>query len=160
MVSEIKERLSPNIAPPITEATQRGISKPEAEDKRTERRCRIAAEAAKQCGRGILPAVNPTLSYQKMIAEAEKCDLVIFCYEGESTQPISRAIARARQILGERSTLDVAIVVGSEGGFSEKEAEMAKNAGFWVCGLGKRILRTETAATFALVCLAYELELL
>lgn len=134
-------------------------SKPDAEEKRTERRLRIAAEAAKQCGRGILPRVSPTLSFRGMIEAAAECDLVIFCYEGDSTQPISRAIATAREILTEKQALDVAIVVGSEGGFSEKEAEMAKNAGFSMCGLGKRILRTETAAAFALGCLVYEFEL-
>ena len=134
-------------------------AKPEAEEKRTERRCRIAAEAAKQCGRSVLPRVNPTLTYQKMIEEAGKADVVIFCYEGKETLPISHAISDAKRILEEKGSVDVSIVVGSEGGFSDKEAEIAREAGFSLCGLGKRILRTETAATFALGCLVYELEL-
>jgi len=50
-------------------------------------------------------------------------------------------------------------VVGSEGGFSNAEAKLAEDKGFHMCGLGKRILRTETAAMFALCCLVYESEL-
>ena len=52
-----------------------------------------------------------------------------------------------------------AIVIGSEGGFSLSEAERAAQNGFLMTGLGKRILRTETAASFVLACLVYQLEL-
>ena len=135
-------------------------SKPEAEAKRTERRCKIAAEAAKQCGRSVLPTVEPTLSFGKMLENAKISDVVIFCYEGRDTVPLSRAVSEVKRIIGEKGSAEVSVIVGSEGGFSEKEAETAKNAGFFMCGLGKRILRTETAATFVLSCLVYETELM
>ena len=135
-------------------------SKPDAEAKRTERRCKIAAEAAKQCGRSVLPTVEPTLSFQAMLEKAKSSETVIFCYEGEDTLPLSRAISEVKRIIGEKGNASVSVIVGSEGGFSEKEAEMAKNMGFFMCGLGKRILRTETAATFVLACLVYETELM
>ena len=53
----------------------------------------------------------------------------------------------------------VSIVIGSEGGFSIAEVGYAKEAGLTPVGLGKRILRTETASSFTLGCLVYELEL-
>lgn len=53
----------------------------------------------------------------------------------------------------------VAIVIGSEGGFSPEEADAASDAGLCLCGLGRRILRTETASGFVLSCLAYRFEL-
>ena len=132
-------------------------SKPEAEKNKLDRRNRIASEAAKQSGRALLPKVYATVSFDKMIEEASKSDVRLFCYEAEGTLPIGKQMKKALSEAGENPT--VAIVVGPEGGFSKKEAEKAASAGFLMCGLGKRILRTETAATFALSCLVYETEL-
>ena len=53
----------------------------------------------------------------------------------------------------------IAVVIGSEGGFSEREAEKAKATGLIPVGLGKRILRTETAAVFSLACIAYSFDM-
>ena len=130
--------------------------KPESEAGKTERRQRIALEAAKQCGRGIIPEVRPTMNFDSMIKEAKKSDLVLFCYEGDGTIPL-------RQIMSQRKNTetirDIAVIIGSEGGFSLDEAEKAVRAGAIPSGLGKRILRTETAGAFVLSCLVYEFEL-
>ena len=134
-------------------------AKPEAEEKRRERRNKIAAEAAKQCGRASLPSVGTTVSYNDMLREAADADLVLFCYEGEGTVPLGRAISALPDMINEKGRARISIVVGSEGGFSEAEASAAKEAGFVLCGLGKRILRTETAATFVLGCLVCKTEL-
>ena len=135
-------------------------SKPEAEDKKTERRLRIAHEAAKQCGRGILPCVYPTVNFVKMLEGIKACDLVLFCYEGEGTFPLGKLLNKElpRLLNGEKEP-DIAIVIGSEGGFSPDEAEMITSAGAVAVGLGRRILRTETASGFALACLVYAAEL-
>ena len=53
----------------------------------------------------------------------------------------------------------IALVIGSEGGFSLKEAGAAMENGFQLTGLGPRILRTETAPLFALACIACHFEL-
>jgi 16S rRNA (uracil1498-N3)-methyltransferase len=53
----------------------------------------------------------------------------------------------------------ISLVIGSEGGFSLKEVEKAKECGARIAGLGKRILRCETAPSFALACIVYETEL-
>ena len=126
--------------------------RPEKIASETERLGRIAAEAAKQCRRGVCPTVTPPLSFSGMLDAAKSADLALFCYEGEGTVPLPAA-------LPDTPPQTVSVVVGSEGGFSEGEANEAKNAGFALVGLGKRILRCETAPLFALSCLAFRYEL-
>ena len=129
-------------------------AKPEAEQRKTERRNRIAFEAAKQCGRGCIPEVLPTVSFDEMIERAGKAQTVLFCYEGEGTEPIGKLIACEGRLDGE-----IALVIGSEGGFSLEEAAIARQNRFHMTGLGPRILRTETAPVFALACISCMLEL-
>ena len=131
-------------------------AKADGEAEKTKRRCRIAAEAAKQSGRGRVPAVKPTVSFEQMLALTEECDLCLFCYEGEGTQTLA-SILQNEQGLPTRPR--IAVIVGSEGGFSPEEAARAEAAGMKMTGLGKRILRTETAAPFVLSCLVYRFEM-
>lgn len=130
------------------------------EAKKNERRNRIALEAAKQSGRGVVPTVHATVSYAEMLREAKKSDLALFCYEGEGTSPLPHWIEKWKHEtkLGDRIP-EIAIVIGSEGGFSLQEANEAIQAGLLPTGLGKRILRTETASGFVLACLVYALEM-
>ena len=114
------------------------------EEKKLERRRRIAVEAAKQSGRGALPAVHPTLSFAEAIRQAASADIPLFCYEGEGDRSLSEVLREKRRTDG--SLPSISVVIGSEGGFSQKEAEAARAAGLISVGLGKRILRTETAA--------------
>jgi 16S rRNA (uracil1498-N3)-methyltransferase len=133
--------------------------KPEQEDKKTERRQRIATEAAKQCGRGSIPEVVPTCRFSDVLQRACAVDIPIFCYEGEDTVPLRQLLQQKRTQLPTDAAPTISIVVGSEGGFSGAEAQAAKNAGFLMAGLGRRILRTETASSFVLSALVYEFEL-
>ena len=118
-------------------------------DKKGERRQRIALEAAKQCGRGVVPAVSAPTSYRAMLTRAASADLKLFCYEGEGTEPLGRILA------SHPHPASVAVIVGSEGGFSPEEADAALAAGCVLTGLGKRILRCETAPLLALSCLGF-----
>ncbi|MBE6546979.1 MAG: 16S rRNA (uracil(1498)-N(3))-methyltransferase [Ruminococcaceae bacterium] len=130
--------------------------KPEAEERKTERRGRIAAEAAKQSGRSVIPLVRSTVSFSEMLTEAQS-DLCLFCYEGDGTRPLGEVLKERKELLCNGGT--VSVVIGSEGGFSQSEVEAAKAAGMLPIGLGKRILRTETAPLFVLSCLVYVGEL-
>ncbi len=135
-------------------------AKPEAEARKTERRQRISEEAAKQCGRGIIPEVLPTLSFQGMLEAAAEADLVLFCYEADGTEPLPRVLNnRMPTIPTDKSRPTIAVIVGSEGGFSPEEAAEAARRGFSMISLGKRILRCETAPSFVLGCLSYQYEL-
>lgn len=134
--------------------------KADAEERKTERRARIAEEAAKQSGRSLLPIVRPTVSFEEMLARAAQSDLCLFCYEGDGTRPLGELLSEWRDALrGEKGDFSVSLIIGSEGGFSQREVQEAKNAGMMPIGLGKRILRTETAPIFALSCLVYVAEL-
>lgn len=126
------------------------------EPERTARRNRIAHTAAGQCGRGRIPAVRATCPFSEAVRDAAGAGLALFCYEGEGTQPLGEVLARAR---AEGVPADISVMVGSEGGFSPEEAERARSAGMTPVGLGKRILRTETAAVFVLAGLALTWEL-
>lgn len=126
--------------------------KEDREEKQRVRHQRIAHEAAKQCGRSILPTVDKTCSFDVAISEAAGADLALFCYEGggESIRKLAESASSAKRI---------SIVVGSEGGFSPEEAEMARCAGLSFATLGRRILRCETAPLFALAAISCSIEL-
>lgn len=86
-------------------------------------------------------------------------DIPLFCYEGDATAPLRSVLREKLASFPAGQLPTVSIVIGSEGGFSVDEASAAAQAGFLMVGLGKRILRTETASGFVLSCLVYELEL-
>ena len=130
-----------------------------AEDRKTERRRRIAAEAAKQCGRGLIPQVEDTVPFEKMLDMARECDVKLFCYEGDGTLPLGKIISERLVPDCDGEYPSVAVIIGSEGGFSQKEAMTAREIGMYSVGLGKRILRTETAPIFVLSAIAYVTEL-
>ncbi len=134
--------------------------KADAEERKTERRRRIAAEAAKQCGRSIVPEVTPTVLFADALNMAIESKLRLFCYEGDGTQPLGRVLAERLVSDADGRYPDVAVVIGSEGGFSVDEARRAQEAGLLPIGLGKRILRTETAPVFALSCIICAAELM
>jgi len=127
--------------------------KPDAEAKKTERRSRIALEAAKQCGRGYVPRVNPTVDFKTAVDKACDCELCILCYEGEAEQSLKALLKN------NSSAKTVSVFIGSEGGFSVDEVNYATKKGMNSVSLGKRILRTETASSFVLSCIVYETEL-
>lgn len=121
--------------------------------KKAERWQRIALEAAKQCGRSIIPQIGELMTFKEAVADAAKADIPLFCYEAEKGTTLPSALADAPD------SPTVSVIIGSEGGFSLKEAEYAAENGMKCVGLGKRILRTETASSFVLACLCYEFEL-
>ena len=114
---------------------------------------RIALEAAKQCGRGIVPEVALSVSFREALSEAAGADLPLFCYEDEQGRSIKNVLDSAEEIK------TVSVMVGSEGGFSEEEARAAAEAGMIPVGLGPRILRCETAPDYALSAISYRFEL-
>ncbi len=135
--------------------SSRCIKRPKAEkaEKQTARLSRIAEEAAKQCGRARIPTVTQPMSYSQMLGEATKSDLALFCYENEEGLTVKDIIS------GRERPDSIAVIVGSEGGFSPDEAEEAKAVGCVSVSLGNRILRCETAPSFVLSALSYEYEL-
>ena len=118
-------------------------------DKKVARWQRIAEEAAKQCGRGVIPRVAEPVSFKSAIEAAKGDGLCFMCYESEEQRSIGE-IERAEKY---------SFFIGPEGGFSAEEVEAAKAAGITSVSLGARILRCESASGFVLACLSYKNEL-
>lgn len=119
-------------------------------DKKIERLQRIAEEAAKQSGRGIIPTVRYLDSYEEVLKEAARQELKLFLYETGDRISMQEAIRRALPCT------TAAVITGPEGGFTQAEAQMARDAGFAVCAMGPRILRCETAPLIPLTAILYE----
>ena len=113
---------------------------------------RIAAEAAKQCGRGRTPIVSEPQSFKAAAAEAAKADIRLIPWEGERARSL-RAELEAATELGPNPTISV--LIGPEGGFDADEIEIALAAGISPVTLGRRILRTETAGGAVLAMILY-----
>lgn len=135
------------------------VAAPKKEEQKNERYNRIALEAAKQCGRGILPDVAlPLPNFGAVCRTFDQYDQVLLCYECGGV-PLRQALAQAPRPEGRR--LRLALVTGAEGGFAPEEAAAAQQAGAQIIGLGPRILRCETAplaAAAAILTLLGELE--
>ena len=102
-----------------------------------ERAERIALEAAKQCGALFLSEVEEQISFKDVLDRVKNYDKTWFCYENETRSPLAK-IAR-------EEGRAFALIVGSEGGFTDEEAAAAVAAGAKSVTLGRRILRAETA---------------
>ncbi len=134
-----------NIVPVLM---SRSIARPDEKSaaKKSTRLQRHALEAAKQSGRGIVPQVLDMISFAELINRVPQHELVITCYEAGG-EPLRAFIGEAK---------DIAIVIGPEGGIAENEIEALTKAGARIATLGKRILRTETAAIASITAVMYE----
>ena len=119
--------------------------------KKQERWQKIAHSAAEQSGRGIVPTVREPIPFAQAVREAAQAQVRFLCYEGERSQTMGEVLTPQAE--------SIAFLIGPEGGFSQKEVVLAKEAGLPSVGLGKRILRTETASTFVLSALVFHYEL-
>jgi 16S rRNA (uracil1498-N3)-methyltransferase len=99
---------------------------------------RVAREAAKQCGRAIIPEVEPPRPLAEWLADPGRADLALCLWEGDAV-PLRSLLDAAS------SPRSAVVVVGPEGGLAESEVATARAGGFAVASLGRRILRTETA---------------
>jgi 16S rRNA (uracil1498-N3)-methyltransferase len=117
--------------------------------KRHHRWERIAIEASKQCGRGVVPRIEFLQDYSEMLPKASPNALRLILWEREGI--------RLKEIL-ERSKekKKIFFVIGPEGGLSQGEVDEAKEAEFIAVTLGRRILRAETASLCFLSILQYE----
>lgn len=113
----------------------------------------IAESAAKQSRRRIIPQVAAPVSFAQALARAAEMDIKLIPYE------LAEGMDCTKQIftnLGEGK--DIAVFIGPEGGFEEKEIVRAKECGIQPITLGKRILRTETAGFTVMAWIMYQLE--
>lgn len=128
----------------------RCVSRPDEKSlkKKVERWQKIAASAAEQSGRGVIPEVVVLSSYGEALKRAALADKAILFYENEQAVTLRMSLQT-----GDYRT--VSLLTGPEGGLEAGEVEKARQAGLDICTLGKRILRCETAPLCALSAVMY-----
>ena len=141
-----------NIVPVLTDRIVAKLEKGKKEQEKLKRWNKVAVEAAKQCGRGILPEVLPPLSFKQAIDEMCKSSIPIMPYEELGHEGVSNL----KTVLSDLKTDKISVIIGPEGGFSDNEAEYAKSKNVNMVGLGRRILRTETVSSCILSAMMYE----
>ena len=120
-------------------------------ENKLERWRRIIREAAEQSGRGALPTLITPIPFEAAAPEATAHDRTLIAWEGEQERTV-------RDVLGGlRDVETVALFIGPEGGFEAAEVEEATAYGATPVTLGRRILRTETAAVVGAALVLYEL---
>jgi 16S rRNA (uracil1498-N3)-methyltransferase len=136
------------IAPFVSARTVPRLEREKIERRRA-RWEKIALSAAKQSGRARIPEILPLSEFADLVGHPWECSLKLFFWEGEAGQGLA-------QIQKEQVRPDsLLLVIGPEGGFSSEEASEAMRHGFQPVTLGKRILRTETAALAALAIVQF-----
>ncbi len=112
----------------------------------------ILKEAAEQSGRGLIPQLlPPTHLNEAVMSPRNDYSLRLIPWEDEQQTGI-------KAVLGQGKPVNVAVLIGPEGGFSSEEVQMATEAGFQRVTLGRRILRMETAAVVSAALIFHELE--
>lgn len=121
------------------------------EKRKTERWQRIAEEAAKQCGRGVIPKIEMPRTFQEALEEAMELDACLIPYELEKSNRLKASIHG-------KKIKNIGIFIGPEGGYEAFEIQSALDKGVIPVTLGTRIMRTETAGLAALSCIMYEFD--
>ena len=127
---------------------------------------KIAEEAAKQSGRGIVPEILPVMDFQDAVERAKSSDHILIPYElcedYSLTDRLRSSIREDAQDAGKKisghPSKSIAVFIGSEGGFERSEVELVEKNGGEQISLGHRILRTETAAIAVLAHLMLTIE--
>ena len=112
----------------------------------------IAISAAKQCGRATITKQTGVFKLKEVAEKIKNYDAFLVAYEAEDGLTLSNFL-----ISNKPNLKNIAIMIGAEGGFSEKEIEMLKTSGAKIVSLGNRILRTETAS---IVCAGLAMQIL
>ena len=144
----------------IPVAMKRCVVKIETKDeiKKITRWQKIAESAAKQSGRSTIPEIKNIINIEKVNQLIKEYDSVIVAYENEKENTIKHELLILKEKVKTNNKIEIAIVIGPEGGLEEKDVELLKQNGAKIVTLGNRILRTETVALNVLSVIMYELE--
>jgi len=138
--------------PVITERSLiRGLDATKAD--KIDRWRRIITEAAEQSGRGLIPELSRAISLEKAIGNLAGFGCCLIASRQTEGSGVRSALRRSDK--GASTT--IALLIGPEGGFTEEEVKRSQATGIVPISLGRRILRTETAAVVAASLILYEL---
>lgn len=141
-----------SIIPVITDRTVVQVDNNKSE-KKALRWSKIAREASKQCRRAMVPHISEPISFDEAISESKRYEAALLLYENESKKCLKETL----KCYNINKIKEIALFVGPEGGFTPHEIEKYTNSGFHVAGLGRRILRAETAAISVISIIMYEM---
>ncbi len=112
----------------------------------------VVVEAAEQCGRLTVPRIVPPLALADLPGQWPTARRLLFLDESGNGAPIAEVLASMKNTMKDK-TIQIGVLSGPEGGFSAAELDWLGKLPFsTAAGLGKRILRAETAAVAALAC--------
>ena len=121
---------------------------------RSERLDAISVAASKQCGRATLLKIDGIFSVSKVAEKVSSYDCFFVAYENETGETLADAIDKIKAT-GKKN---IAIMIGAEGGFDPEEIALLTRSGAHIVTLGKRILRTETAAIAGTALIMQEMD--
>ncbi len=124
-------------------------------DKKIERWKKIAEVAAKQSKRDIIPEIEDIKKVEEICNNTQKYDIILLAYENENKITLKQELKK----INKKENLKIGIIIGPEGGLSEKEVSTFEQRGIKSVSLGKRTLRTETAPIVMISDIIYEFEL-
>ncbi|GAA6618915.1 16S rRNA (uracil(1498)-N(3))-methyltransferase [Scytonema sp. NUACC26] len=139
------------VAPVMSDRT---LLKPSSQ--KLERWQRIAQEAAEQSERSFVPTILEPVPFSTALSSAN--DWQYICVARGNSPHLRNCLQNKEQMTNDNGQRTIAIAVGPEGGWTQKEVERAVEAGFQPVSLGRRILRAVTAPIVALSIVAAELE--
>lgn len=102
----------------------------------------VSASASKQCGRSSVVNINGVININQVCNNIKNYDKFYVFYEAEEKDNFKNHLLK----LLDTNVKNIAIMVGAEGGFDAQEIQKLTSSGAIIVGLGKRILRTETAS--------------
>ncbi|OPJ63845.1 16S rRNA (uracil(1498)-N(3))-methyltransferase [Clostridium oryzae] len=134
--------------------TERVVNKVEIKEfKKVDRWRRIALEACKQSKRTTIPEIDEPMEFETLLNVLKGFDLIVVPYENAEGFGIKKMCSAAER----DNILNVAVIIGPEGGFEQSEIDKLTQLGAYIVTLGPRILRTETAGIITSAILQYEL---
>jgi 16S rRNA (uracil1498-N3)-methyltransferase len=144
----LKDKKMDDLIRPLTELgmtrwvptlTRRTVARPDSGrmKKRIQRWQSIAIEAIKQCGRTVVPSIEPLMDFSEVLDYFSNADKKLFFWEQANQPLLNKSFKKPASVL---------ILLGPEGGFTNQEAGMAMDKGCIAVSLGCRILRAQTAA--------------
>jgi 16S rRNA (uracil1498-N3)-methyltransferase len=117
------------------------------EGNRLDRWQRIAIEAAEQCGRGTVPAIDPPQPFAEALEHSPGVRLLPYEAAGNTSPSVQDALNTLIDELFASGAISV--FIGPEGGFENAEVDAARAAQAMIVTLGSRVLRSETAGLVA-----------
>lgn len=156
IIQKATELGAARIVPLLTERVVTELDEKHA-GRKAEKWQQIAVEAIKQCGMAWLPRVEAPTTPAEFLARKEVFELPLLASLHPGAQH-PKTYFRQFEAQHRRRPKSACVWVGSEGDFSPGEVTMITGAGAFPITLGPLVLRVETAATYCLSILNYEIQ--